>query len=160
MNSDEVLKASLATILYIRGVFDSSSYSVSVTPDGAPYMTFLRGHDGVSLVCDWINYACNAFSTGNVSRFVMQFSRTDSEALEEYTLTSEQLRSIADHPGMYFKSLASELETYQDMTTEVGSDGLLVVSISLEFVPGYPQDLQRGFRGIFRTVNAFNRGVN
>lgn len=54
MNTDEVLKASLATILYIRGVFSSDSYTVSFTPDGAPYMRFLSGNDGVSLVCDWI----------------------------------------------------------------------------------------------------------
>lgn len=54
MNSDEVLKASLATILYIRGVFDSSSYVVSETPDGALYMKFRSGYDEVSVVCDWI----------------------------------------------------------------------------------------------------------
>ncbi|KAG5368656.1 hypothetical protein CJU90_0872 [Yarrowia sp. C11] len=130
MNSDEALKASLATILYIRGVFDNSSYSVCITSDGAPYMRFVSGHDGVALVCDWI---------------------VNSEALEEYTLTADQLQSIGAHPGVYFKSLATELETYNDLTTELDSDNQLVVSISLEFVAGYPPDLQRSFRGIFRT---------
>jgi hypothetical protein len=81
----------------------------------------------------------------------MEFSRTDSETLEEYTLTSDQLQAIGTHPGLYFSSLAKELESYKDMTMEVDSDNLLVVSISLEFVAGYPQHLQRAFRGIFRT---------
>lgn len=77
----------------------------------------------------------------------MEFSRTDSETLEEYTLTSDQLQAIGTHPGLYFSSLAKELESYKDMTMEVDSDNLLVVSISLEFVAGYPQHLQRAFRG-------------
>lgn len=83
----------------------------------------------------------------------MKFARTDSELLEEYTLTSDQLQSIGAHPGTYFLSLANELESYKDMCTELDTDGLLIVSISLEFVEGYPENLQRAFRGIFSTVH-------
>lgn len=84
----------------------------------------------------------------------MAFTRTDSEVLEEYTLTTSQLKAIGKHPGVYFRSLARELETYKDMTTEAQPDNLLVVSISLEHVDGYPQSLKRSFRGIFRTARA------
>lgn len=158
MGSDQVLLTSLR----FRDLFCPLRF---VFTHGAPLLrvpaslAVLRGSDGSSLDSYHPNYAnqnyaCHAFSTGHVTRFLMAFSRTDSEVLEEYTLTTSQLKAIGKHPGTYFQSLARELETYKALTTEIVSDNLLVVTISLEFVEGYPQNLQRSFRGIFRTANS------
>lgn len=79
----------------------------------------------------------------------MKFDRTDHHTLEEYSLTATQLRAIGGYPGNYFGSLITELESYKNMSDELADDQILILSICLEFVPGYPAEMQRVFRGAF-----------
>lgn len=56
MDSHEVLSGSLATILYVRGIFDDGAFEERDTPDGIQYMQFsdLEVDLGVKMMVDWI----------------------------------------------------------------------------------------------------------